>query len=99
MNEFVKSLSESGNKYTFPACALGPIAIKQMVMNHMRERRRNSRMSAIYIASGNTTTESEVDTETDTSSSTSDHSPPLLKKTEYLEYFHPGMYNMHNALP
>jgi hypothetical protein len=89
--DFVKKLGDS-SKYTVPSCGLGPLTIKQMVMNHMRERRRQNQMSECYIASGETTTETEIDSESQSEASASDSSPPSCKKDQYAQYFHPSKY-------
>ena len=85
LDKFVQSLNTA--KYTLPECGLGPSAIRNIVMTHMSERRRQQRLSDIYEATGNTTTESEMESESSDESSSA-NSPP----NSHAEYFHNGMF-------
>lgn len=51
LNEFVKRLTEgkASAKHTFPECGLGAIAIREMVMGHMRERRQKMKDTAVIF--------------------------------------------------
>ena len=95
LNNFVKQLSEGkdSSKYIFPQCAFGANAIREMVMGHMRERRRSFKDTAIQKGGTLDANESNGDTDSvQDSSSSSSSSPPLsMKKIKvYADYFHPG---------
>jgi hypothetical protein len=63
LDAFVNKISGM-KKYIFPECAFGPNAIKQLVMSHMRERRRRKVLSRLYnntSSAGDTATESEIE--------------------------------------
>ena len=49
LNDFVKRLSEGkdSSKYVFPQCTFGANAIREMVMSHMRGRRRSLKDSEV----------------------------------------------------
>lgn len=99
LNNFVKRLSEGkdSSKYVFPQCAFGANAIREMVMGHMRERRRGLKDSEIQKGATSEKNSSNGDTESveDSSSSSSSSPPPSqapsTKKVKmYADYFHPG---------
>lgn len=82
LDQFAKRIA-SDEAYIFKKCCLGVNAIKEMVKNTMRERRRKLKDNLVYnTASG-----------TETASSSPESSPPLQKKMKYDQYFHPGTYN------
>ena len=76
---------------------MGANAIREMVMGHMRERRRGLKDSEIQKGATSETNSSNGDTESveDSSSSSSSSPPPSqapsMKKVKmYADYFHPG---------
>ena len=100
LNEFIKRLTEgkASAKYTFPECGFGANAIREMVMTHMRERRRKMKDTGIIKGQAtptDTSTDSNGDTESVESGSSGDLSPPSTKKVkEYADYFHPGQFTV-----
>lgn len=99
LSNFVKRLTEGkdSSKYVFPQCAFGPNAIKEMVMGHMRERRRSLKDSEVQKGatsetnSSNGDTESVEDSSSSSSSSTTSSQTLSMKKVKiYGDYFHPG---------
>ena len=63
LNDFVKRLSEGkdSSKNVFPQCAFGANAIREMVMGHMRERRRGLKDSEIQKGATSETNSSTVE--------------------------------------
>ena len=98
LNELVKWLTEGNKsaKYTFPECAFGALAIREMVMGHMRERRRKSKDLDILKGQAALAESSNGDTESvESESSSSGSSPPSYKKIKmFTDYFHPGKFSV-----
>ena len=65
LNNFAKRLSEGkdSSKYIFPQCALSTNAIREMVMGHMREKRRSFKDTAIQKGATSDPKASNGDTE------------------------------------
>ena len=95
LDEFVRRLTEGegSSKFMFQKCGFGPNAIQEMVMSHMRERRRKEKDSHVVVCKLPSAGDSGGDTESVESSS--NDSPPSTqsavekKRQEYTEYFHP----------
>lgn len=85
LDNFVKKLDAP--KYILPECMLGPNAIREFVMSHMRERRRQKKLTDVHNCTGNTTTEYDVESSSDTSCGS-----PITPQKSYGEYFHEGNY-------
>ena len=51
LDEFVRRLTEGegSSKFMFQKCGFGPNAIREMVMSHMRERRRKEKDSHVVV--------------------------------------------------
>ena len=82
LNDFVKRLTEAKEsaKYTYTECAFGALAIREMVMGHMRERRKRKDLD-ILKGQAALTESSNGDTErVESESSSSGSSPPSYKK-------------------
>ena len=101
LNEFVRRLSEGkeATKYLFPECAFGAGAIREMVMSHMRERRRKAKdtefqKGATFSDASATSGDTESVYESSGSSSSSPPSSQFHKKKIYAEYFHPSKYQV-----
>ena len=75
LDEFVRRLSEGegSSKFVFQKCAFGPNVIREMVMSHMRERRRKED-SRVVVCKLPSARDSGGDTESVESSS--NDSPP-----------------------
>lgn len=94
-DEFVRRLTEGEGlwKFVFQKCGFGPNAIREMVMSHMRERRRKEKDSCVVVCKLPSAGDSGGDTESVQSSS--NDSPPSTqsavekKRPEYTDYFHP----------
>lgn len=89
LNNFVKGLSEGkdSSKYIFLQCAFGANAFREMVMGHMRERRRSFKVTAIQKGA----IYGDTDSVQDSSSSSSSSPPSSMKKIKmHADYFHPG---------
>ena len=106
LNEFVRRLSEGkeATKYLFPECAFGAGAIREMVMSHMRERRRKAKdtefqKGATFSDASATSGDTESVYESSGSSSSSPPSSDQFhKKKIYAEYFHPSKYQVSDYL-
>ena len=104
--QLVRRLSEGkeATKYLFPECAFGAGAIREMVMSHMRERRRKAKDTEFQKgATFSDTSATSGDTESVyESSGSSSSSPPssdqFHKKKIYAEYFHPSKYQVSDYL-
>ena len=98
LNEFVKRLTEGKEsaKYTFPECAFGANAIREMVMGHMRERRRKRKDIDILKGQPALAESNNGDTESvESESSSAGSSPPSYKKIKmFADYFHPGKFSV-----
>ena len=98
LNEFVKRLTEGKEwaKYTFPECGFGSSAIREMVMGHMRERRRKRKDTDILKGQLVMAESSNGDTESvESESSLAGSSPPSYKKIKmFTDYFHPGKFSV-----
>ena len=80
---------ENDERFTYKKYGLGRNAIKEMVLTHMRERRRAQKDAKICESASDTSTMSASADE----SSSSNGSPPSLfdnKRKEYVSYFNPG---------
>ena len=85
---FVDCLA-SDDRFTYEKCGLGRNAIKDIILSHMRERRRSQKLDKIYESPAS----AESTASADDSSSNSGTPPPSLfdkKRKEYLAYFDPG---------
>lgn len=95
LDECVSRLTEGegSSKFVFQKCGFGPNAIREMVMSHMRERRRKEKDSHVVVCKLPSAGDSGGDTESVESSS--NDSPPSTqsavekKRQEYTDYFHP----------
>lgn len=101
LNEFVRRLSEGkeATKYTFPECAFGAAAIRDVIMSHMRERRRKVKdtefqKGATFSDTGASSGDTESVYESSSSSSNSPPSSQFHKKKIYAEYFNPSKYQV-----
>ena len=98
LDEFVRRLTEGegSSKFVFQKCGLGPNAIREMVMSHMRERRRKEKDSCVTDCKLPSAGDSGGDTESVDSSSndssSSNKSAVEKKRQEYTDYFHPCKY-------
>ena len=104
LSEFVRRLSEGegSSKFLFQKCGFGPKAIREMVMSHMRERRRKEKDSSIVGVQSS----GDIGGYTESvESSSSNDSPPSTqsaqsaadkRKKEYGDYFHPCKFYAHN---
>ena len=98
LDEFVRRLTEGegSSKFVFQKCGLGPNAIREMVMSHMRERRRKEKDSCVTDCKLPSAGDSGGDTESVESSSndssSSNQSAVEKKRQEYTDYFHPCKY-------
>ena len=65
LNNFAKRLSEGkdSSKYIFPQCAFGANGIREMVVGHMREKRRSFKDTAIQKGATSDPKASNGDTE------------------------------------
>ena len=78
-------------------CGLGPDAIHEMVVSHMRERRRKEKDSCVMVyelpsaGDGGRHTESVESSCNDSSAST--QSTVEIKRQEYADYFQPCKYH------
>ena len=95
LDEFVRRLTEDEGslKFVFQKCGFGPNAIQEMVMSHMRERRRKEKDSLVVVCKLPSAGDSGGDTECVESSSNdcppSTQSAVEKKRQEYTDYFHP----------
>ena len=79
LDEFVRRLTEGegSSKFMFQKCGFGPNAIREMVMSHMRERRRKEKDCHVVVCKLPSAGDSGGDTESVESSS--NDSPQVLK--------------------
>ena len=87
--KFVDRL-EDDERFTYKKYGLGRNAIKDMVLTHMRERRRAQKDAKICESASDTSTTMSASAD---ESSASNGSPPGLfdkKRKEYVSYFNPG---------
>ena len=82
LDEFVRRLTESegSSKLVFQKCGFGPNAIREMVMSHMRERRRKEKDSCVMVCKLPSAGDSGGDTES-VESSSDDSPPPSTQST------------------
>lgn len=98
LDEFVRRLTEGEGslKFVFQKCGLGSNAIRELVMSHMRERRRKEKDSCVMDCKLPSAGDSGGDTESVDSScndsSSSNQSAVEKKRQEYTDYFHPCKY-------
>ena len=83
--DFVKRLTEGKEpaEYTFPECAFGALAIREMVMGDMRERRRKRKDLDILKGQAALVESSNGDTKSVESESSSSGSSPPSDKNVY----------------
>ena len=102
LSEFARRLTEGegSSTFLFQKCGFGPNAIiREIVMSHMRERRRKQKNSGIvgFQSTGDVSGETES---MDEPSSSNGSPPPSTQSTqsvdkrkkEYEDYFHPCTY-------
>ncbi|KAL9981202.1 hypothetical protein ACROYT_G009873 [Oculina patagonica] len=99
LGNFVRRLTEGegSSRFLFQKCGFGASAVREMVMSHMRERRRKEKDASIVVQSSGDT---GGDTESVESSGSND-SPPSTQSAqsaadkrrikEYGDYFHPSL--------
>lgn len=97
-SNLLKFIERLGNdeQFTFKKYGLGQKAIKEMVLTHMRERRRTQKVAKICESESADT----AGTISASESSSSNGSPPPSiydkKRKEYVAYFNPSTCTLHN---
>ena len=92
LDEFVRRLTEGegSSKFLFQKCGFGPNAIREMVMSHMRERRRKEKDSHVVVCKLPSAVDSSGDAESVESSS--NDSPPSTQSA--VEKKETGIYRL-----
>lgn len=103
---FGKTTSESSNllkfieclgndeQFTFKKYGLGQKAIKEMVLTHMRERRRAQKVAKICESESESADTAGTISASESSSSNGSPPPSIYdkKRKEYVAYFNPSKY-------
>ena len=97
-SNLLKFIERLGNdeQFTFKKYGLGQKAIKEMVLTHMRERRRAQKVAKICESESESESADTAGTISASESSSSNGSPPPSiydkKRKEYVAYFNPSKY-------
>lgn len=95
-SNLLKFIERLGNdeQFTFKKYGLGQKAIKEMVLTHMRERRRAQKVAKIWESESESADTAGTISASESSSSNGSPPPSIYdkKRKEYVAYFNPSKY-------